>query len=159
MSRIIKELGVRVWITWMKGGRRRIHKYKSKSAKFEKLSALSVALEGLEPSLKVPETCVLPLHHKALSVVARGNYRIAFCLKIAILDCCLPSFAGVVPFDTAKLVLFLELTKFSGNFFQEKLWRSGYSADSRPVGLRSAIQCISRWQRPSGPRTRGARLA
>ncbi len=25
-----------------------------------------VALEGLEPSLKVPETCVLPLHHKAM---------------------------------------------------------------------------------------------
>ena len=24
-----------------------------------------VALEGFEPSLKVPETCVLPLHHKA----------------------------------------------------------------------------------------------
>ena len=31
-----------------------------------KYTAYFVALEGFEPSLKVPETCVLPLHHKAI---------------------------------------------------------------------------------------------
>lgn len=42
-----------------------------------------VALEGLEPSLKVPETCVLPLHHKAIFFVSLGI---------------LVAFASLVPF-------------------------------------------------------------
>ena len=38
----------------------------NKTKKPSDLLGFFVALEGLEPSLKVPETCVLPLHHKAL---------------------------------------------------------------------------------------------
>ena len=56
---------------------------------------LFVALEGLEPSLKVPETCVLPLHHKAVS-----------CRLLL---------------DTAKLQLLFELTKIITDFFKYPL--------------------------------------
>ncbi len=39
-----------------------------KAKSYRLSSSLNVALEGFEPSLKVPETCVLPLHHKAVSL-------------------------------------------------------------------------------------------
>ena len=53
-----------------------------------------VALEGFEPSLKVPETCVLPLHHKAICYFVFRSTLMLF------------------PFDTAKLQHIFELTKF-----------------------------------------------
>ena len=56
-----------------------------------------VALEGFEPSLKVPETCVLPLHHKAIYF---------FCLKVCF------------PFDDAKLQRISESAKFFGKKLQ-----------------------------------------
>ena len=66
-----------------------------------------VALEGLEPSLKVPETCVLPLHHKAMFlIVGRDSQWLSPLL---------------FPFDTAKLVLFSDSTKFFSNFFSSFL--------------------------------------
>ena len=62
-----------------------------------------VALEGFEPSLKVPETCVLPLHHKAIYLVIFVGEPLSF------------------PFDDAKLQPFADMTKFFINFFEKNL--------------------------------------
>ena len=56
------------------------------------LAISSVGVLGLEPRMTGPESVVLPLHHTPMSIAIRNTL--------------VPSIAG------AKVVLFLELTKF-----------------------------------------------
>ena len=68
---------------------------KTKTAKllaFNDLAAQIVGVLGLEPRMTGPESVVLPLHHTPMSIAIRNTL--------------VPSIAG------AKVVLFLELTKF-----------------------------------------------
>ena len=78
---------------------------------FNQLRFWSVALEGFEPSQAEPESDVLPLHHKAISICRKANLNLFLSFSATFVAW------GCSRFAIAKLGRFYQFSKYFRIFF------------------------------------------